>query len=128
MLERGIEVVAERTKTKVASVPAGTPLAVSPLGGAEGLWTRTRRTTAFPTLAATAITECVRRALWAPARSIFANAGEDGSVIVGKLLEKDDANHGFERSRPGCCKLTMIAADAGVVEPPRNGSRYDPIK
>src|SRR5205807_1761511 len=39
--------------------------------------------------------DIVRRALLAPARQIFANAGEDGSIIVGKLLEKGDANHGF---------------------------------
>jgi len=40
--------------------------------------------------------EIVRRALQAPAKQIFANAGEDGSIIVGKLLEKGDANHGFD--------------------------------
>src|SRR5262249_40896331 len=33
--------------------------------------------------------EMVRRALAAPARQIAINAGEDGSVIVGKILEKD---------------------------------------
>jgi chaperonin GroEL len=31
----------------------------------------------------------VRKALSAPARQIAINAGEDGSVIVGKILEKD---------------------------------------
>jgi chaperonin GroEL len=40
--------------------------------------------------------DIVRRALQAPAKQIFANAGEEGSVIVGKLLEKGDANHGFD--------------------------------
>jgi chaperonin GroEL len=40
--------------------------------------------------------DIVRRALQAPAKQIFANAGEDGSIIVGKLLEKGDANHGFD--------------------------------
>jgi chaperonin GroEL len=40
--------------------------------------------------------DIVRRALRAPARQIFANAGEDGSIIVGKLLEKGDANYGFD--------------------------------
>ena len=33
--------------------------------------------------------EIVRKALSAPARQIAINAGEDGSVIVGKILEKD---------------------------------------
>ena len=37
----------------------------------------------------------VRRALRAPARQIAENAGEDGAYIVGKLLEGDDYNHGF---------------------------------
>src|SRR5665648_216472 len=31
----------------------------------------------------------VRKALQAPSRQIFTNAGEDGSVIIGKILEKD---------------------------------------
>jgi chaperonin GroEL len=39
--------------------------------------------------------DIIRRALQAPARQIALNAGEDGSVIVGKLLEKDDYNWGF---------------------------------
>jgi chaperonin GroEL len=37
----------------------------------------------------------VRRAIQTPARQIVSNAGEDGSVIVGKLLEKDDYNWGY---------------------------------
>jgi len=40
--------------------------------------------------------DIVRRALQALAKQIFANAGEDGSIIVGKLLEKGQANHGFD--------------------------------
>ena len=40
--------------------------------------------------------DIVRRALAAPSKQIFANAGEDGSIIVGKLLDKGDANHGFD--------------------------------
>jgi chaperonin GroEL len=37
----------------------------------------------------------VRRAIQMPARQIAANAGEDGSVIVGKLLEKNDYSWGY---------------------------------
>jgi chaperonin GroEL len=37
----------------------------------------------------------VRRAIQTPARQIVSNAGEDGSVIVGKLLENDDYNWGY---------------------------------
>ncbi len=39
--------------------------------------------------------EIVRKALQAPARQIATNAGEDGSVIVGKILEKDQYGFGF---------------------------------
>ena len=40
--------------------------------------------------------EIVRKALSAPARQIASNAGEDGSVIVGKVLEKDQYAYGFD--------------------------------
>src|SRR5881296_2800557 len=40
--------------------------------------------------------DIVRRALSAPARLIAENAGADGSIVVGKLLEKADVNHGFD--------------------------------
>ncbi len=40
--------------------------------------------------------EIVRKALSAPARQIAINAGEDGSVVVGKVLEKDQYAYGFD--------------------------------
>jgi chaperonin GroEL len=40
--------------------------------------------------------EIVRKALSWPARQIALNAGEDGSVIVGKILEKDTYAYGFD--------------------------------
>ena len=40
--------------------------------------------------------EIVRKALSAPARQIALNAGDDGSVVVGKILEKDQYNYGFD--------------------------------
>ncbi len=40
--------------------------------------------------------EIVRKALSAPARQIAMNAGEDGSIIVGKILEKDQYGYGFD--------------------------------
>jgi chaperonin GroEL len=40
--------------------------------------------------------DIVRRALQAPARQIVANAGAEGSVIAGKLLEREDSNYGFD--------------------------------
>jgi chaperonin GroEL len=38
----------------------------------------------------------VRKALSAPSRQIAINAGEDGSLIVGKILEKDQYGFGFD--------------------------------
>jgi chaperonin GroEL len=40
--------------------------------------------------------EIVRKAITWPARQIALNAGEDGSVVVGKVLEKDQYNYGFD--------------------------------
>jgi len=39
--------------------------------------------------------QIVRKALQAPARQIFTNAGEDGSVIVGKILENAKYTYGY---------------------------------
>ena len=38
----------------------------------------------------------VRKALSWPARQIAINSGEDGSVVVGKILDKDQYNYGFD--------------------------------
>jgi len=57
--------------------------------------------------------DIVRRALQAPARQIFENAGEDGSVIVGKLLEKGDANHGFDAQTSTYVDMVK----AGIIDP-----------
>jgi chaperonin GroEL len=40
--------------------------------------------------------EIVRKALQSPARQIATNAGEDGSVIVGKILEHGTYGYGFD--------------------------------
>ena len=40
--------------------------------------------------------EIVRKALQTPLRQIAENAGEDGAVISGKTLDKDDYNWGFD--------------------------------
>ena len=57
--------------------------------------------------------DIVRRALQAPARQIFENAGADASVIVGKLLEKHDARHGFDAQ--GGTYVDMVKA--GIIDP-----------
>jgi chaperonin GroEL len=40
--------------------------------------------------------EIVRKALSWPARQIVINSGEDGAVVVGKILEKDQYAYGFD--------------------------------
>jgi chaperonin GroEL len=40
--------------------------------------------------------EIVRKALGWPARQIAINSGEDGSVVVGKILDKDTYTYGFD--------------------------------
>jgi chaperonin GroEL len=40
--------------------------------------------------------EIVRKALSWPARQIAINAGEDGSIVVGKILEKEQYAYGFD--------------------------------
>ncbi len=57
--------------------------------------------------------DIVRRALQAPARQIFENAGVDGSIIVGKLLEKGDVNHGFDAQSGNYVDMVK----AGIIDP-----------
>jgi chaperonin GroEL len=55
----------------------------------------------------------VKKALQAPARQIFQNAGEDGSVVVGKILENSKYNFGFN-AQSG--QYGDLVAD-GVIDP-----------
>ncbi|NIJ35270.1 chaperonin GroEL [Sphingomonas oligoaromativorans] len=57
--------------------------------------------------------DIVRRALRAPARQIAENAGEDGAYIVGKLLENQDYNWGFNAATGEYQDLVK----AGVIDP-----------
>src|SRR3979490_352153 len=57
--------------------------------------------------------EIVRKAWRSPARQIAENAGADGSVIVGKLTEKNDPNYGYD-AQAGEYK-DMVAA--GIIDP-----------
>ena len=40
--------------------------------------------------------EIVKKAISWPARQIIINAGEDGSVVVGRILEKDTYAYGYD--------------------------------
>ena len=55
----------------------------------------------------------VRKALEAPARQIAENAGTDGSIVVGKILENKDAQFGYN-AQSG--QYTNLVKD-GVIDP-----------
>src|ERR687889_152013 len=57
--------------------------------------------------------EIVRKALSQPARQISINAGEDGSVIVGKILEKDQYDYGFDAQSGEYGNLVQ----KGIIDP-----------
>jgi chaperonin GroEL len=57
--------------------------------------------------------EIVRRALQIPARQIAVNAGEDGSIVVGKLLERNDYSWGYNAQTGEYQDLVK----AGVIDP-----------
>jgi chaperonin GroEL len=55
----------------------------------------------------------VRRAIQTPARQIALNAGEDGSVIVGKILEKRDYAYGYDAQNGEYGDMFKL----GIVDP-----------
>jgi len=57
--------------------------------------------------------DIVRRAVLSPLRIIAENAGEDGAVISGKVLDKDDYSWGFD-AQSGEFK-DMVKA--GIIDP-----------
>src|ERR1700758_2689465 len=57
--------------------------------------------------------EIVRKAILSPVRQIAENSGVEGSIVVGKLTDKDDPNFGFD-AQSGEYK-DMVAA--GIIDP-----------
>jgi len=57
--------------------------------------------------------DIVRRAIQTPVRQIAENAGHDGSVIVGKLLESKQANWGFDAQSGEYADLVKT----GIIDP-----------
>jgi chaperonin GroEL len=57
--------------------------------------------------------EIVRKALTWPARQIAINAGEDGSVVIGKVLEKDHYSWGFDAQTGDYVDLVT----RGIIDP-----------
>lgn len=57
--------------------------------------------------------DIVRKALQAPARQIADNAGAEGAIVVGKLLESKDTNFGFDAQGDEYTNLVK----AGIIDP-----------
>ena len=57
--------------------------------------------------------DIVRKAIQAPARQIIENAGADGAVVVGKLLEAKDYNHGYDAQTGEYGDLVKL----GIIDP-----------
>src|SRR5271165_2804809 len=57
--------------------------------------------------------EIIRKAIQTPLRQIAVNAGEDGAVIAGKTLEKDEYNFGFDAQSGEFKDLVK----AGIIDP-----------
>jgi chaperonin GroEL len=57
--------------------------------------------------------DIVRRALQTPARQIAENAGVDGSIVIGKLQDKGDANYGFDAQSGEYVDMLK----AGIIDP-----------
>ena len=57
--------------------------------------------------------EIVRKAVQAPLRQIAENAGEDGAVIAGKILDRDKYNWGYDAQKGEFKDLVK----AGIVDP-----------
>jgi chaperonin GroEL len=57
--------------------------------------------------------DIVRKALQYPARLIAENAGTDGSIVVGKLLESKDTNWGYDAQTGQYTDMVK----AGIIDP-----------
>ena len=55
----------------------------------------------------------VRKALQWPAHQIVDNAGEEGSVVIGKLLDMNDENKGYDAQND----LYVDMIEAGIIDP-----------
>ncbi len=57
--------------------------------------------------------DVIKRALQAPVRQIVENAGVDGAVVAGKLLESKDVNYGFDAQN----EVYTDMYKAGIIDP-----------
>ena len=57
--------------------------------------------------------DIIRKAIQAPIRQIAENAGVDGAVVAGKLLEQNDTNYGYNAQNDEYTDLVK----AGIIDP-----------
>ncbi|XP_059307044.1 chaperonin CPN60-like 2, mitochondrial [Lycium ferocissimum] len=57
--------------------------------------------------------EIIENALKAPTFAIASNAGADGALVVGKLLEQDDLNLGYDAAKGAYQHMVK----AGIIDP-----------
>jgi len=57
--------------------------------------------------------DIVKRALQSPVRQVAENAGDDGSIVVGKLLDWNDLNRGFDAQTGEYVDMVK----AGIIDP-----------
>ena len=57
--------------------------------------------------------DIVRRALQSPVRQIAENAGVDGSIVIGKLLDKGDNNWGYDAQKGEYVDMVK----SGIIDP-----------
>ena len=112
------EVEVKERKDRVDDAMHATRAAVEegiiPGGGAALIYAGRGLTKLSPTNDDQAVgVNIVRKAIQAPARQIAENAGEDGSVIVGKMLESKDTNWGFDAQEGKFRDLVK----AGIIDP-----------
>jgi chaperonin GroEL len=57
--------------------------------------------------------DIVRKAIQSPVRQIAENAGAEGSVIVGKMMDQKDSNFGYDAQKNEFCNLV----ECGIIDP-----------
>ncbi len=57
--------------------------------------------------------EIIRKACQAPIRQIVENAGKEGSIVVGKLIEAKDAAQGYDAQNDNYCDMVK----EGIIDP-----------
>jgi chaperonin GroEL len=57
--------------------------------------------------------DIVRRALQTPVRQVAENAGTEGSIVVGRLLDANDPNQGFDAQSGEYVDMVK----AGIIDP-----------